>query len=232
MNRSEYIKALNDFLSDLPDDERQGAISYHEELFDDAGKENEAQVIESLGSPRDVADAILRDSGMLAVREDDFSRNSSNTQSNTNNNGGNQQYKSQNVYEYNQQNNPDIKSTGPSTGVILILVLIAVLTSGLWLGVLGSLFGIFIGICAAGLGLIIGFGAGGAACLISGIYYLFTSAFAMGLITLGTGLILIALLILIAEPLFKLGINLFKWTITIAVKFGRWLYNWLKGVLA
>lgn len=232
MNRSKYIKELNEFLSDLPDDERQGAISYHEELFDDAGKDNEAKVIESLGSPRDVADAILRDSGMLTVRDNNFSQNNANTQSDANNNGGNQQYKSQNVYQYNQQNNPDMKTSGSKVGAVLILVLIAVLTSGIWLSVLGSLFGIFIGLCAAGLGLIIGFGAGGAACLISGIYYLFTSAFSMGLITIGAGLILVSLMILIAGPLFKLGINLFKWTIEISVKFGRLLYNWLKGVLA
>lgn len=232
MNRSEYIKALDDLLSRLPDDERQGAISYHEELFDDAGIDNEASVIESLGSPRDVADAILRESGMLAVRENNSSQNNGNTKGSTNNNGDNSQPKSKNAYEFNQQNNPDVKSDGSKTGAILIIVLIAVLTSGLWMGVVGTLFGIFVGICAVGLGLIVGFGAGGVACLISGIHYLFSSAFPIGIVTIGAGLILVALMIFIAQPLFKLGINLFKWSIAMIIKTGRLIYNWLRGVLA
>lgn len=229
MNRSEYIKALNEFLSDLPDDERLGAISYHEELFDDAGAENEAQVIESLGSPRYVADTILKDSGMLAVRRDDASDNNQKADSASTNN--NQNFETQNNAGYNQHYNPNEKKKGSSAGSILLMILIIVLTSGLWISIMCVLFSLFIGVCAAGLGLIIGFGVGGVTCLISGIYYLFT-ALPIGLITIGIGCVLIALMILIAGPIFKLGINLFKWSIELVVKAGRSLYNWLKGVLA
>lgn len=234
MNRSEYIKALNEFLSDLPDDERLGAISYHEELFDDAGAENEEQVIESLGSPRYVADTILKDSGMLAVRNDNASENTKADSASTINNQNahnNQNFGNQNNAGYNQQYNPNEKKAGSSAGSILLMILIIVLTSGLWISIMCVLFSLFIGVCAAGLGLIIGFGVGGVTCLISGIYYLFT-ALPVGLITIGIGCVLIALMILVAGPIFKLGINLFKWSIELVVKAGRSLYNWLKGVLA
>lgn len=234
MNRSEYIKALNEFLSDLPDDERAGAISYHEELFDDAGAENEAQVIESLGSPRDVADTILKDSGMLAVQSMNASQNKNNSDNNTNhyqNGYSNQNFSNQNNSGYNQQYNTNKNTSGARVGSILLMIIIIIFTSSIWISLFGVLFGLFIGVCAAGLGLLIGFGAGGVTCLVSGIYYLFT-AFPVGLITIGIGCVLIALMILIAGPLFKLGINLFKWTIELVVKAGRSLYNWLKGVLA
>lgn len=236
MNRSEYIKALNEYLVDLPDDERAGAISYHEELFDDAGAENEAQVIESLGLPREVADAILKDSGMLAVQNinDSQNKNHSGNNSNTNhyqNNYNNQNFSNQNNSEYYQQYNSNKNKSGAKVGSILLMIIIIIFTSSIWISLFGVLFGLFIGVCAAGLGLILGFGIGGVACLISGIFYLFT-AFPYGLVVIGIGCVLIALTMLVAGPIFKLGINLFKWTIELIVKLGRSLYNWLKGVLA
>lgn len=234
MNRSEYIKKLNEFLSDLPDDERAGAISYHEELFDDAGVENESQVIESLGSPRYVADMILKDSGMMTVTGENSLTGQNNFKDNENNyqNGyNNQNFSNQNSTGYNQQYNNDKNSSSAKVGSIILMIVIIVFTSGLWISLFGVLFGLFIGVCAAGLGLLIGFGVGGVTCLLSGIIYLF-NAFPLGLICIGIGCVLIALTILIAEPVFKLGINLFKWSIELAVKAGRSLYKWLRGVLA
>lgn len=232
MNRSEYIKALNEYLVDLPDDERAGAISYHEELFDDAGAENEAQVIESLGSPRDVADAILKDSGMLAVQNINASQNNTHSDNNSNTNHyNNHNFSNQNNCSYNQQYNSDKNTSGAKVASILLMIIVIVFTSSIWISLFGVLFGLFIGVCAAGLGLILGFGIGGVFCLISGIYYLFT-AFPVGLIAIGIGCVLIALTILVAGPIFKLGINLFKWTIELTVKLGRSLYKWLRGVIA
>ena len=227
MNRSEYIKSLNEFLSDLPDDERAGAISYHEELFDDAGAENEAKVIESLGSPREVADTILKESGMLMVS----GKNSSKIGNAKDNNHNSQSSTNQNNSGYNQQYNTNKNTSGAKVGSILLMIIVIILTSSIWISLFGVLFGLFIGVCAAGLGLILGFGIGGVFCLISGIYYLFT-AFPVGLIAIGIGCVLIALNILIAGPLFRLGINLFKWTIELTVKLGRSLYKWLRGVIA
>lgn len=232
MNRNEYIKCLNEFLADLPDEERAGAISYHEELFDDAGAENEAKVIESLGSPREVADAILKDSGMLAVQNINASQNKNYSANNSNaNHYNNQNFSNQNNGSYNQQYNHNKNTSGAKVGSILLMIIVIIFTSSIWISLFGVLFGLFIGVCAAGLGLILGFGIGGVFCLISGIYYLFT-AFPVGLIAIGIGCVLIALTILVAGPIFKLGINLFKWTIELTVKLGRSLYNWLKGVLA
>lgn len=61
MTAYEYLNALREALEVLPDDERMNAIRYYEEYFLDAGPENEAKVIEELGTPGQVAQNILNE---------------------------------------------------------------------------------------------------------------------------------------------------------------------------
>ena len=49
MNREQFIAQLARLLQDLPPAERQEAIRYYQEYFDDAGEENEDAVIQELG---------------------------------------------------------------------------------------------------------------------------------------------------------------------------------------
>ena len=58
MNRIEFINRLEALLQDLPKQEREDAIAYYHDYFDDAGVENEQDVIASLGSPEKVAATI------------------------------------------------------------------------------------------------------------------------------------------------------------------------------
>ena len=58
MNREQFIAQLARLLQDLPPTERQEAIRYYQEYFDDAGEENEDAVIQELGSPGKVAASI------------------------------------------------------------------------------------------------------------------------------------------------------------------------------
>ena len=52
MNRNEYMAALRRALSVLPEEERASALRYYEEYFDDAGPENEQEVISEISSTR------------------------------------------------------------------------------------------------------------------------------------------------------------------------------------
>lgn len=61
MNRDRFMKELEQLLMDLPVDERREAIQYYNDYFDDAGPENEAWVINELGSPEQVARTIRED---------------------------------------------------------------------------------------------------------------------------------------------------------------------------
>lgn len=58
MNRAEFIERLKMLLSDISESEREEALNYYEDYFNDAGAENEQQIIESLGSPEKVAQTI------------------------------------------------------------------------------------------------------------------------------------------------------------------------------
>lgn len=66
MSRKEYMDELTKKLVRMPEQERMEAISYYEEYFDEAGEENEEDVIKSLGTPTQVARQILAD---FAVKE-------------------------------------------------------------------------------------------------------------------------------------------------------------------
>ena len=58
MNREEYLERLSWLLSDIPDEEREEAISYYRDYFEDAGAEQEAAVIADLDSPEKTAAVI------------------------------------------------------------------------------------------------------------------------------------------------------------------------------
>ncbi|MDY5030451.1 MAG: DUF1700 domain-containing protein, partial [Blautia sp.] len=58
MKKTEYLDRLAWLLSDIPEGEREEALSYYRDYFEDAGEENEAEVIQTLGSPEKVAAMI------------------------------------------------------------------------------------------------------------------------------------------------------------------------------
>lgn len=61
MNRTEFILRLEQALRGMPEDERRRAIEYYENYFDEAGPENEAEVLRTLGAPEKVAADILKE---------------------------------------------------------------------------------------------------------------------------------------------------------------------------
>ena len=63
MNRMEFMRELEKLLEGIPQKEREEALAYYNDYFDDAGAENEQNVIQSLGSPKKVAESIRRDMG-------------------------------------------------------------------------------------------------------------------------------------------------------------------------
>ncbi|ATP39884.1 hypothetical protein CSE16_07345 [Solibacillus sp. R5-41] len=61
MDKAGYLKNLRSRLHRLPVHEIDSALIYYEEYFDEAGEENEQQVIKQLGPPSQVAAQILAD---------------------------------------------------------------------------------------------------------------------------------------------------------------------------
>lgn len=67
MNKNDFLKQLEGCLAALPDEEKESALQYYKDYFEDAGPENEAQIISELGSPGEVAAKILQEYRELAV---------------------------------------------------------------------------------------------------------------------------------------------------------------------
>ena len=58
MTRAEFLAQLRAALSDFPDEEREDALNFYEEYFNEAGPSNEGVVLAELGSPAKVARII------------------------------------------------------------------------------------------------------------------------------------------------------------------------------
>jgi uncharacterized membrane protein len=61
MTKIEFMKELEDLLSDISSDERKEVLQYYEDYFEDAGPDREQNIISELGSPKKVAASIKAD---------------------------------------------------------------------------------------------------------------------------------------------------------------------------
>ena len=59
MTKSEYLAKLDKYLKKLPREDYLEAMDYFREYFDEAGPENEEEVIAELGAPKDAAHDII-----------------------------------------------------------------------------------------------------------------------------------------------------------------------------
>lgn len=59
MTKSEYLAKLDKYLKKLPKEDYLEAMDYFREYFDEAGPENEEEVIAELGAPKDAAHDII-----------------------------------------------------------------------------------------------------------------------------------------------------------------------------
>lgn len=212
MNAYEYLQALRAALAVLPDDEINSAMRYYEDYFLDAGDENAAQVIEQLGPPEQVAEAILRDyTGVARRRPERF-----------------EEEKAQTVdgVPLGRDGKPLTRKKGINPWMLACIVLLALIFGPIAITVIGA-------IIAAVVGLVIGIAAcvvavpaatligGGALVLFS---FLLWATPASALATLGAGLVVgavglllvllvIKLCILFVPPIIRGLVALVRWPI-------------------
>lgn len=199
MNRNEFLRQLEQLLCDIPENERREAMEYYRNYFEDAGPEKEAQIIEELGSPQEVAASIKRNLFGEGYSDYDFVK----------------EEKHQDIYG-NRQNK--------TTRNILIAVII-VLTFPLWVGIIGAAFGILIGGIAVVFALVVAVIAIVAALLIGGIvlfgigmFHIFTGFPAVGLVLAAVGMFMLAAAVLgIAAIVWLVG-RILPWTLRAIVR--------------
>lgn len=183
MNRAEFMSQLNRLLWDIPESDRQDAIAYYNAYFDEAGVENEAKVIQELGSPGKVAATIKADL----------------------NSSGNEQaeYTDHGYCDGREGKNQDLPSKTYRTkkkGTIPwpLLIVLLIFASPFLLGIGGGLLGGMIGLIFAALGILLAVILCGVAFLISGIVCFVVGIVRIvfspieGLVTAGVGSLLLA----------------------------------------
>lgn len=215
MDRAEFMRRLSDLLQDVPSAEREEAIQYYNDYIDDAGEGNEAEIIASLGTPEELAKTIkagltdggnageFTESGFHGYEQRNKYQVMSTEQTQDKEQGGAQENTQGGAYgTYGTQSNAG-QSGKPgksmSGGQIALIAILAVLTSPIWIGILGGLFGCMLGIFGALLGLFIAFLAVGVVFLAVGVALVWCGIVGIfgaplpGFALVGIGLILMAL---------------------------------------
>lgn len=212
MNAYEYLQALRAALAVLPDDEINSAMRYYEDYFLDAGDENAAQVIEQLGPPEQVAEAILRDyTGVARRRPERF-----------------EEEKAQTVdgVPLGREGKPLTRKKGINPWMLACIVPLALIFGPVAITVIGAIIlavvGLIVGVAACVVAVpaatLIG---GGALVLFS---FLLWATPASALATLGAGLVVgavglllvllvIKLCILFVPPIIRGLVALVRWPI-------------------
>lgn len=222
MTKSEFMRELASLLSRIPEDERNDAVQYYEDYFADAGITDEMLVPNSVGTPRQVADKIISEAiygkhpeqmtealkDVPATKSDKvkksyYRQNESSNQSdyydgNTNTKSNHGTYYDSNVNAGN--NNSTYSTVGNNTDntKLIVGIVIIIVTSPIWIGLVAGIGGILFGILAALAGIILGFGAAGIALMITAFL---SSSVAGGILLVGTGMLLLALAIVLVIPL-------------------------------
>ena len=202
MNRTEYMAALRRALSVLPEEERASALRYYEEYFDDAGPENEQKVIADLGTPETVAAQILADyREVTAVPQPDGTASKANR-----------------------------RRRGINPWLLLVLVLLAIPVGipliGVLIGVIATLFGVLLSVVLVVLAfvVVVPLCLLAAGVILCGISFVLWGMPASAVMTLGCGLALFALGVLVSllmiklctlfvPPLFRGLVALLRWPV-------------------
>ena len=198
MNRQEFMKRLEELLSGISPEEREEALAYYRNYFEDAGVENEEKVLQELESPEKLAESIragLQEDGVCAqpvvLEKGEYGQNTQN-QSAQNQNENQQDAYNRGVSRMEQQPAGKNQGTNDNTALVVVLVVVAVVTSPIWLGLLSGIFGMLVGAFGALLGITIGFLVGGVVCVGVGISYFCVANISLGFLALGCGSLLIA----------------------------------------
>ncbi len=242
MNRQEFLRQLAQLLEDIPEAERREALEYYNNYFDDAGPENEAQVIQELGGdPKKAAASLKAEFQSAKTSQKNYGEYSEQGFRDTRIPHNMQTPRpmssadNDHTEKQNKGHREFFKDSKTKKIVIIILALAAACSIGMELlggifglvfGLLGGIFGLVFGLLAAVFGLAAGLAGaalatitGGAAMTAAGLVKCITNP-ALGLLITGLGLIILAVGILLLIS--------FLWVaIKILPRLARWCWKHL-----
>lgn len=235
MNRKEYLERLEQLLLVLPCEEREEALQYYSDYFDDAGIESEDKVILELGSPEEVAAKIragyageyaeYSEAGYEDVR---FQNNREIMASYQNiDKEDNSEWKDS-VYEAEMQDEfdkrKDKKSKNTNIWKIVAIGLILLIASPVILPLGIAAIAVVFALIVSVLAVIAGVGVSGFALLFAGIVVIVAGvakvllAPAVGILAAGIGCIILAIGLVISWAMISLAVKVIPGVI-------RWVVN-------
>ena len=209
MSRIEFINELEALLSDIPDEERKEALQYYNDYFEDAGEEQEEQIIKELGTPNQIAASIRADLGSNSeqhktrgyftekgyhdpfIHDDKFELVDATEDTREKETKSDQRYYQETKQQYQQDQNNHSNSTAT-----WVIILICIFASPLLFSVAGVIFSFL----AAIFCFVLAFGLSGIVMSIIGIVL-----FVIGILKLGIPLVG---LMFIGSGLFIFGLGI------------------------
>ena len=199
MSRQEFMEQLEKLLMDIPQEEREEALTYYNGYFEDAGEENEASIIQELESPEKVARIIKADVGAeeeIEYSESGYSDTRFRQQEEVGRREQTQGYRKGTPEGAHRAGGSDYSQSSGNSGYdfdskkaspqekdnsrTILLIILAVVTCPIWLGLLGGLFGLAVGAVATVCGLLL------AAVIIVFVFYI------VGVVFIGVGISMLA----------------------------------------
>ena len=179
MTKQEFLEKLNYLLSDVPKTERDSAIQYYEEYFEEAGIGENELIPKDMEAPEKIARDIR--AGL-----------------------GNEEQPQESYFQKEPYNK--IEKQKMDRSKIILLIILAVFTAPLWGGILLSIAGVLLGIVCALFGIAVAMVSVMASLLIAGVVVVVVGAMEIpvspiaGITAIGVGLVLfgIGLLLLLA----------------------------------
>ncbi len=211
MRKDEFLRQLEYLLQDIPDTDRDDAINYYRDYLEEAGPENETEVLREFGSPERIA-AIIRS---------DLNGNLEDGGSFTEKGYEDERFRDPNVQLVKRMELPEEWNTGDTAHAqdreyskprtnrglkVILWVILLIVASPILLGFGGSIFGVLVAgiVVIATVLLVVGLLtlaalATGVALIVSGFAALMqetvTAVFIIGLGLLLVGIGLLALLV-------------------------------------
>lgn len=208
ISREEYLWQLSQQLYRIPAEEREAALEYYRNYFEEAGTENEEHVMAELGSPEELAKSIIADvmddSRHDTVKEQLVKKGTAYSSAGTQEPGW-EKYRRQMEREEREafggsytagssdgggsggEGSARRSGKGVNVWMILFLLVTCPVWGGILIGLLGAAiglicgaFGLVIGLIAVVIGLIISLLAGGVVGIVKALLTFITAPFAAG----------------------------------------------------
>lgn len=249
MNRKDFMNELEKLLTSIPYEEKKEALQYYTDYFEDAGEENEMQVIEELGRPEKVAATIMADlkngnrehgeftehgySDSRFEKRDDLIRKEKTDKKSGNgytyhSTGQNDSFEG-NPYTENVRES-DRPRTSRTLKIILIILIALTVIPVAWPVLMGGV-ALVIGIVCAAFGLFAGLLIGSVVLMAVGfIIFIFgltklLAALPIALLTSGSGLVIFVLGLIATVATVKLCMIVYPAMIRGIVAICRWPFH-------